>query len=554
MQVKIKQIEGLQGIIDTPVAMGVEYSQSFGILVASTGNEFQTGVTMDFRPFADSVIQVQVNGLTVEGSYTDKLGGFYFSNDGITVKSMADLESGDFLYWNGVIKGYQLEVGDIVTILYEKEYLSYGTSGISGNGSGTNGSSGTSGIDGVNGTSGVSAIWNFMGTYNGNAEYHLGDVVTYEGQTWYALVPNQYMPPDMTNRPNDWKLIVEKGSAGTSGLQGPAGETLNVSGVVEDYNTLITNYGSIIGSFQPTLLTTVILKTTSELYIYDNLSGSADINGWVNMGEIQGPQGVTGENGSSGTSGVNGSAGTSGTLSLTGSTDNGLVTLNGTSPNVTVESTLIYDGVSLKLNAQSGDEGGELFLNKPVTNSSIANGVTIDIYQNKLRFFESGGSARGGYIDITDMKSGVGTNFAPYKYLYVNRTVNQTISSGNWANKDIIFNNIVTSQGIPYDTSTGVATLLPGTYRITAQVAWSAGAAYLLQWTCFDNINNRVGPVVEQIQPTSGSNNTSSGYLDFIFTTTGRFIKIRTMNECNALTGEYIRSDLNTSMIIQQIG
>jgi hypothetical protein len=58
-----------------------------------------------------------------------------------------------------------------------------------------------------------------------------------------------------------------------------------------------------------------------------------------------------------------------------------------------------------------GDEGGEILLEKADTNTSIAGtGVTIDIYQNKLRFFEQGGDARGAYIDITAASNGVGSN------------------------------------------------------------------------------------------------------------------------------------------------
>ncbi len=67
-------------------------------------------------------------------------------------------------------------------------------------------------------------------------------------------------------------------------------------------------------------------------------------------------------------------------------------------------------GSKLSIMQSSGDEGGEIFLNKPVTNSTITNGVTIDIFQNRLRFFEQGGSARGFYLDITSGGSSVGTN------------------------------------------------------------------------------------------------------------------------------------------------
>jgi hypothetical protein len=268
----------------------------------------------------------------------------------------------------------------------------------------------------------------------------------------------------------------------------------------------------------------------------------------------QGIQGVTGSTGATGSQGTQGPTGPTGSLSLSGSTDNGLLTLNGTSPNVSVESTLIYDGVTLKLNFQSGDEGGELFLNKPVTNTSINTGVTIDIYQNRLRFFESGGSARGAYIDLTTQTAGVSTNISPNAWLYVTRNTNQTIGSGNWANRDVIFNNQVYSNNIAYNASTGLATLTAGTYRITARLAWSAAASYLIQFSLFDSANNQLGPTVEQIQPTSGSSNTSDATFDMIYDTASQIdVKIRTLSTTTALSGEFIRGDLNTQFIIQKI-
>lgn len=74
-----------------------------------------------------------------------------------------------------------------------------------------------------------------------------------------------------------------------------------------------------------------------------------------------------------------------------------------------------FDGTSLNVpfvsvTASAGDEGGEMLLAKPQTNSAIAGtGVTIDVYQNRLRFFEQGGTARGAYIDISNSAAGVGT-------------------------------------------------------------------------------------------------------------------------------------------------
>jgi hypothetical protein len=69
--------------------------------------------------------------------------------------------------------------------------------------------------------------------------------------------------------------------------------------------------------------------------------------------------------------------------------------------------------VNLKSMYQSGDEGGEIFLNTPATSTTINNGVNIDVYQDKLRFWEDGGVNRGFYLDIPSGAPGVGTNLKP---------------------------------------------------------------------------------------------------------------------------------------------
>ncbi len=82
------------------------------------------------------------------------------------------------------------------------------------------------------------------------------------------------------------------------------------------------------------------------------------------------------------------------------------------------DSTFAFNKTSKILSVQqvsvtnsSGDEGGEILLAKPVTNTTLdGTGVTVDVYQNKLRFFEQGGSARGFYLDISTGGGGAGTN------------------------------------------------------------------------------------------------------------------------------------------------
>jgi hypothetical protein len=73
--------------------------------------------------------------------------------------------------------------------------------------------------------------------------------------------------------------------------------------------------------------------------------------------------------------------------------------------------TIEVYGDKIIVGAIGGDEGGEILLGKPTTNSTLTgSGITIDSYQNKIRFFEQGGAARGAYIDISACDGGVGTN------------------------------------------------------------------------------------------------------------------------------------------------
>ena len=64
---------------------------------------------------------------------------------------------------------------------------------------------------------------------------------------------------------------------------------------------------------------------------------------------IQGIQGATGNTGAVGFTGATGNTGAAGSLTLTGTTDNGVITLDGSAPNATVESNLTFNGSVLSL-------------------------------------------------------------------------------------------------------------------------------------------------------------------------------------------------------------
>lgn len=278
----------------------------------------------------------------------------------------------------------------------------------------------------------------------------------------------------------------------------------------------------------------------------------------VSLGQIAGTQEVYNKHFLSGAT-ISGSTNITGSANIIGTTYmSGSVFINTiTGP---TENTLTLGSPQ----AGGTGEGGQLGL--AAVGGTYTSASFIDTYQNQFRILKGSNASSISGLMVIDMTTNQTQFFGPVTasaydglpndYLYATRaTSNQTIGSGTWANRDIIFNNTVVSKGISYNTGTGLASLTGGKiYRVTARLAWSAAATYNLQFSCYDSSNTQIGPTVEIIQSTNGTNNISDGTLDFIYApSTNTDIKIRTTSATNALTGESIRYDLNTQFIIQQI-
>ena len=97
---------------------------------------------------------------------------------------------------------------------------------------------------------------------------------------------------------------------------------------------------------------------------------------------------------------------------------------------------IVY-GNELNSTNASGSEGGQINLAAAPSGTLSGSSVTIDIYNNQLRFFEQGGSARGAYIDLSAASAGVGSNLlaggsSSTPTQIVNGTSNVSVtSSGN---------------------------------------------------------------------------------------------------------------------------
>jgi len=84
----------------------------------------------------------------------------------------------------------------------------------------------------------------------------------------------------------------------------------------------------------------------------------------------------------------------------------------------------------LNIGTGNGDEGGEMMLVKPITNTNISgSGVIIDAYRDRIRIFEQGGATRGAFLDITKQSNAVSSQIVTSPNLFSI----QTITSASYA-------------------------------------------------------------------------------------------------------------------------
>lgn len=85
---------------------------------------------------------------------------------------------------------------------------------------GAAGAQGPQGPIGATGPAGADAAWYYNGAYNPGASYVVGDVVTYDGQTWYRKNANGGNVGDTPSEGLFWDLIAAKGVDGEPGTPG----------------------------------------------------------------------------------------------------------------------------------------------------------------------------------------------------------------------------------------------------------------------------------------------------------------------------------------------
>lgn len=87
----------------------------------TSGDNSPTGLYISYTPFLDSSVNVRLNGIDANlgGATNYQTKSCYFSPDGFIVRNIEDIESGDELYWNGDVVGFELDETDDIDFLYQ---------------------------------------------------------------------------------------------------------------------------------------------------------------------------------------------------------------------------------------------------------------------------------------------------------------------------------------------------------------------------------------------------------------------------------------------------
>jgi hypothetical protein len=107
------------------------------------------------------------------------------------------------------------------------------------------GPQGLQGATGLQGPAGADAAWYYNGEYNPGAGYSVGDVVTYEGQTWYRKNANGGNVGDTPSEGLFWDLIAAKAEnavTSTSGTWDTRMAELSGISISSDTNSLDYRY------------------------------------------------------------------------------------------------------------------------------------------------------------------------------------------------------------------------------------------------------------------------------------------------------------------------
>ena len=169
------------------------------------------------------------------------------------------------------------------------------------------------------------------------------------------------------------------------------------------------------------------------------------------------------------TFGANGNLTAPGNVSAVGNISGGNLSLSG---NIT--SSIGFTGATITINnAPGGNEGAEVIWALPsAANTVLTTSLVQDVFQNGMRFFESGGNSRGLYMDLGNVPNGAGTAVGYRDIPQVSFTGNATLAA--------------TDAGRHYYSTLATANTL--TIANNTSVSWTVGTAISVVNRGSDNI------------------------------------------------------------------
>jgi hypothetical protein len=245
------------------------------------------------------------------------------------------------------------------------------------------------------------------------------------------------------------------------------GTSANVTLVAGAYSTVFDNTGNTAfanGTVSLTTLSAVGNVSAGNLNITGNIvdSGALSIITGSNGNIALAPNGTGIVTASGAVSAVGNVTGgnilTGGLISATGNITAGNLSVTGN-----VIGTIGFTGASITINnAPGGNEGAEIQWALPSPANTVLNTSLVqDVFQNGMRFFESGGNSRGLYMDLGNVPNGAGTAVGYRDIPQVSFTANATLAA--------------TDAGRHYYSTLATANTL--TIANNTSVSWSVGTA-----------------------------------------------------------------------------